>query len=172
MSLRKPTSHGRKSISTLVLLVDGKVGNAHDISRCVPDLLMHLGICRYRGAPRACRLSHSIEINWVQLDRGPAELHLRRWLGRSFDRIRPHPADTILLRANVYSFRGPTKAAAWTTCVEQTGIARYHVREDRNCAQSYCSSRARRGTLAPEFDVVRTAPPCPSRSAAILGRYH
>src|SRR4029450_13902995 len=50
MSLRKLTSHGRKSISTLVLLVDGKVGNAHDISRCVPDLLMHLGICRYRSA--------------------------------------------------------------------------------------------------------------------------
>ena len=45
MSPRKPTSHGRKSISTSVLLVDGKVGNAHDISRCVPDLLMHLGIC-------------------------------------------------------------------------------------------------------------------------------
>ncbi len=141
MSLRKPTSSGRKSISTMVFLVDGKVGNAQDLSRCVPDLLMHLGSCRYRGTPRACRLSHYIEINWVQLERGTAVVHLRRPLGRSFDRNCPQLADTILLRARVYSFRG--QCTVWSRIhAFALPVRRYlHSRSDVSFPDPLCAEK-------------------------------
>jgi hypothetical protein len=36
--------------------------------------------------------------------RGAVQLHLRRWLGRSFDRISAQPANAVLFRERVYFF--------------------------------------------------------------------
>jgi hypothetical protein len=95
MSPDEPPRDSRKSFPTLLLSVNGKVENAQNGSRCVPDLLLHRGSCHCCSSPGACCLSY-VEIHRVQLDRGTAKLHLWRWLGRSLDLARSQSANTVL----------------------------------------------------------------------------